>query len=251
VSDIDGIYEISDHGDIDELLGAYALDAVDPDERRRVEDYLTSNPRAAAEVQQHREVATMLAYTGMDAPDGLWDRIVSTIEEPAPAPGPELAKVLPMEASGRRRSRASSFGKWLAATAAAAVLAVAAVSFLDRDTGSDPMQLAVDAARADRDTRIARLSAEGSDVEIEAVVDENGRGFLVADGLPQLPRDQTYQLWGVVGDDVISIGILGPNPELEAFTARADVAALAVTIEPAGGVISNGNPVGAYSGALG
>ena len=26
--------------DLDELLGAYALDAVDPDERRRVDDYL-------------------------------------------------------------------------------------------------------------------------------------------------------------------------------------------------------------------
>jgi anti-sigma-K factor RskA len=239
-----------DH-DMDELLGAYALDAVDIDERRRIEDYLESNPRAAAEVREHREVATMLAYTGMDAPDGLWDRIVSTIEEPAPEPGPELAKVLPMESPRRSTSPAASFGKWILATAAAAVIAIVAVSFVDRDATSDPLQLAVEEARADRDTRIAVLTAEGSPVEIEAVVDENGRGFLVADALPQLPRDQTYQLWGVVGDDVISLGILGPNPELEPFSARVELAALAVTIEPAGGVVSDGNPVGAYSGTLG
>jgi anti-sigma-K factor RskA len=236
--------------EIDELLGAYALDAVDPDERRRVEDYLASNPRAMAEVQQHREVATMLAYTGMDAPDGLWDRIVETIEEPAPAPGPELAKVLPM-ASTRRSTRMASFGRWVAATAAAAVLAVVAISVIDRnDGGADPLQLAVEAARSDRDSRIAVLVAEGSTVEVEAVVDENGRGFLVAGALPQLPREQTYQLWGVVGDDVISLGILGPNPELEPFTARVDLAALAITIEPAGGVVSDGNPDGAYVGTL-
>jgi anti-sigma-K factor RskA len=247
VSDQD---DMNHFDDIDELLGAYALDAIDPDERRRVEDYLEASPRAAAEVREHREVATMLAYTGMDAPDGLWDRIVSTIEEPAPEPGPQLAKVMPMESSRRSRSRAASFGTWIVATAAAALIAIVAVSFLDRGATTDPLQLAVDEARADRDTRTAVLSAEGSPVEIEAVVDESGRGFLVADALPQLPREQTYQLWGVVGDDVISLGILGPNPELELFTARVDLAALAVTIEPAGGVVSDGNPEGAYVGVL-
>ena len=58
----------------------YALDAVDDDERRAVEDYLAANPRARAEVQQHREVATMLAWSGMDAPEGLWDRIVDSLD---------------------------------------------------------------------------------------------------------------------------------------------------------------------------
>ena len=66
--------------DMDDLLGAYALDAVDDDERRAVEDYLAANPRARAEVQEHREVATMLAWSGMDAPEGLWDRIVGSLD---------------------------------------------------------------------------------------------------------------------------------------------------------------------------
>ena len=85
--------EQGDTYELDELLGAYALDAVDADERRRVEDYLEINPKAAAEVQEHREVATMLAYTGMDAPPDLWSKITAEIEADAPAPGPELAKV--------------------------------------------------------------------------------------------------------------------------------------------------------------
>jgi anti-sigma-K factor RskA len=238
--------------ELDELLGAYALDALDDDERRRVEEYLALNQRAAQEVQDPREVATMLAFTGMDAPAGLWDRIASELDERAPAPGPELARVLPIDRSARRGSRARSVGTWLAVTAAAAVVAVVAVTVVDRraDAPGDPLQAAVAAARGDRDSRAATLVADGADVTAEAIVDEDGHGYLLASDLPTLADDQTYQLWGVVGDDVISIGILGPNPEIETFTIEADVAAFAVTIEEAGGVVSDGNPDGAYVGEL-
>lgn len=237
--------------DMDELLGAYALDAVDPDERRRVEEYLAVNPRAAAEVRQHREVATMLAYTGSDAPEGLWDRIAASIDEPAPEPGPELAKVMPIDEQRRTRSRVAALGRWSLATAAAAVLAIAAVLVVDSRRGEpEPLEAALDAARADRDSRSVELVTEGTDTPIEVVIDESGRGYLLGADLPQLPRDRTYQLWGVVGDDVISIGILGPSPDVATFTARVDLAALAITIEEEGGVVSDGNPDGAYVGEL-
>jgi anti-sigma-K factor RskA len=238
--------------ELDELLGAYALDAVDDDERRRVEEHLALDPRAAREVQEHREVATMLAFTGMDAPAGVWDRIASALDERAPAPGRELARVLPIDRAARRGRRLRSMGTWLAVTAAAAVVAVVAVSVVDRraDAPGDPLQAALAAARNDRDSRAAILVAEGADVIAEAIVDEDGHGYLLASDLPTLGDDQTYQLWGVVGDDVISIGILGPNPEIETFTIEADVAAFAVTIERAGGVVSDGNPDGAFVGEL-
>src|SRR5829696_5058624 len=91
--------------EIEELLGAYALDAVDPDEREIVEQYLATHPRARAEVSQHQEVATLLAFTGTTAPEGLWDRIAASLEEQAPEPGPELAKVLPMAPPAARPRR--------------------------------------------------------------------------------------------------------------------------------------------------
>lgn len=244
------LYDRPTADELDELLGAYALDAVEPHERRLLDDYIASNPRAAAEVEQHREVATMLAFTGSDAPEGLWDRIVSSLDEPAPEPGPELAKVLPVDAARRRRSRLEAFGKWSLASAAAAVVAVSAVVVLDLGRGSsDPLQSAVEAVRSDRDSRQAVLvNDEG--LGIEVVVDESGLGYILAADLPQLPRDLTYQLWGVVGDQVISIGILGPSPQIATFTAKGDLAALAITIEASGGVISNGNPDGWYFGEL-
>ena len=68
---------------------------------------------------------------------------------------------------------------------------------------------------------------------------------------PALGADQTYQLWGVVSDaQVISLGILGPNPELETFTVEGEVSALAITIEDAPGVIADGNPDGAFVGTF-
>jgi anti-sigma factor RsiW len=248
--------------ELDELLGAYALDAVDPDERRRVEDYLAVNPRAAAEVQEHREVATMLAFTGMDAPEDLWSRIERELEESPPSPGPELAKVLALDAdrpeSGRsasgRRRRLASIGPWVATAAAAAVIAVVAIGVVDRGGGpSDPLEQAYVEARADRDSGSATLVAEGQVAVAEAVIDQDGHGFVDASALPMLADGKTYQLWGVVAStgDAISLGIFGPNPEIEPFTTESSLSALALTIEDHPGVISDGNQDGWYVGTVG
>ncbi len=238
--------------ELDELLGAYALDAVDADERRRVEDYLAINPRASTEVQAHREVATMLAFTGMDAPDGLWNRIADEIGEQAPPLGPELARVMSIDDHPRRR-RLAAVAPWIVSAAAAVILvAVVAVGMADRaDAPNEPIASALDVARADRDSLSTTLVAEGSGASAEAIIDQDGHGFVVARDLPTLPDGETYQLWGVVENgDVISLGIFGPNPEIETFTVEGSVSALAITIEQSPGVISNGNPNGAFVGAF-
>jgi anti-sigma-K factor RskA len=238
--------------ELDELLGAYALDAVDDDERRRVEDYLAVNPRAESEVQAHREVATMLAFTGMDAPDRLWSRIAGEIGDQAPPPSGDLAKVLSIDEAPRRRSRFATAAPWVASVAAAAVVGFVAFGLADRaDAPNDPISSALEVARADRDSLTTTLVSEGSDAFAEAIIDQDGHGFVVAQNLPTLADDQTYQLWGVVPNgDVISLGIFGPNPEIETFSVFGELTALAMTIEQAPGVISNGNPDGAFVGAF-
>jgi len=237
--------------ELDELLGAYALDAVDGDERRRVEDYLEVNPRASAEVQAHREVATMLAFTGMDAPDDLWSRISDELGEQAPPPGPELAKVISFDDHPKRRA-ISRIAPWAVSVAAAAIVAFVAVGLADRaDAPNDPLANAVEVAQADRDSVTTTLVTEGSDASADAIIDQDGHGYVLARDLPTLPDGQTYQLWGVVeSGDVISLGIFGPNPEIETFTVEGTVEALAITIEQNPGVISDGNPDGAFVGTF-
>ena len=150
-----------DNYDLDELLGAYALDAVSPEEAQRVEDYLMINPKAVAEVREHREVATMLAFTGMDAPEGLWNRIEQDLDAPAPAPGPELAKVLAISEAPRKR-RILTVAPWLVSAAAAAIVGIAAVGLADRASApTDPLAAAYQDADGDRDSGRATLVADG------------------------------------------------------------------------------------------
>lgn len=68
------------------MLGAYALDAVEPDEAAAIELHLPTCPRCRHELADHREVAALLGYAaGGSAPGGVWDRIIASLEEPPPA----------------------------------------------------------------------------------------------------------------------------------------------------------------------
>jgi anti-sigma-K factor RskA len=232
--------------DIEELLGAYALDALDDDERRAVEDYLLANPRARAEVQEHREVATMLAWSGMDAPEGLWDRIAGHLEGSESAPESELGHVLPMRASSRRRSPMRTIGSWAVATAAAALIAVAAVR-ISSDDSSTTKSAGIGAAAEDALSNPQSVQAEltsGSSLKVRAVIDPDGHGYLFAGSLPPLDSSHTYQLWGQVEgqDSLISLGLLGASPKTEQFTVKGHLSLLAITEEAAGGVVSSSNP---------
>lgn len=238
---------------LDELLGAYALDAVDDDERRAIEQYLTVSPRARQEVADHREVATMLAWTSMDAPEGLWDRIASELDEVAPPPRGELASVLSM--GDHRDQRRPTPARWWTGMAAAAVVGILAGglvvgTLLSGDDEAPSLAAAVEQARADRDSLVTELTRSDGAIGAEVIIDQDGHGYLLGTALPELPDDQTYQLWGVIGEQVISLGVLGRNPEIELFSASEPVSQLVVTIEPAGGVVSNGNPDGAYAGSV-
>src|SRR5437899_2768096 len=113
-----------EHVDIEEMLGAYALDAVDGDEREMVERHLADCPRCREEVAEHREVAAQMAYIGAPAPDGLWDRIIANLEDIPPALG--LAPVVPMSqarsvATMRLGRRAVAVGAAVATAAAVAI----------------------------------------------------------------------------------------------------------------------------------
>ena len=67
------------HDELAGLLGAYALDAVEPDEAAALAAHLERCPRCAAELSEHREVAGLIANAGVDAPPELWEQISARI----------------------------------------------------------------------------------------------------------------------------------------------------------------------------
>jgi anti-sigma-K factor RskA len=232
--------------ELDALLGAYALDALDADERRRVEDYIAQNPSARAEVDELRETAASLALSpsaGSDeaASPELWQRISHSI---AAEPRPSAARD---ELAARRERR---HAPWLAIVASAAaaiavVLAVQLISLNGRLDDNRTVAAAFDRAAESKDAKQVALRADGADVA-RVVLLPDGSGFLKADRLPKLPDDQTYQLWALRGAadnrTAISAGVLGADPTTVGFHTNGPVDGLALTVEREGGVVQPSKP---------
>lgn len=239
------------HDELAELVAAYALDAVEPGEAARVEAHLATCPQCRAELASHHDITGLLANTGGDAPTLLWDRIAAQLEPPphdgqSPAPPPPWAgRSGPARLRARQRWRLVAVTGTAAAVAAIAVLGVQ-VGRLDhrveqlatREGGQ--LAQAARAASADPGARQVLLaSVAGGPAEARVVIVAPGTAYLFNDHLPRLPGDETYQLWSLDAGRAISVSLLGNHPSTVAFSVDpATATSFAITVEPAGGVVS-------------
>ncbi len=77
--------------------------------------------------------------------------------------------------------------------------------------------------------------------------DADGNAVVASVGLAQLSDAETYQLWSVIGDEIVSVGLLGANPDEVALRIEGEPAVLALTVEVAGGVaVSEATPVAVW-----
>jgi len=258
------------HAEIEELLGAYALDAVDPETAALVEQHLDECRRCAAEVAQHHEVAGLIANSGGAPPttlwDGIagrlggtsgdsWDRLAARLDVPDDGPAGRGGDVVPLDQS-RRRSRRVAAGAGLVAAAAAAIALTLGVQVDHLHSQVSALQASPQLSAAERAALDARSTERitlsdpthpGAHVTpVTIVLTASGTGFVVndrGDGLAPLPSDRTYQLWGVVGSRTISLGLLGTHPGIVPFSVAGSpgVSAFAITDEVAGGVVKSAN----------
>ena len=222
------------HPDVEDLLGAYALDALDADERDAVELHLRDCPRCRAEVADFRETAALLAYGGAEAPPGIWEKIQASLEE-AP-PRLELARVVPID-------RAKPWRQILVANAAVLLIVAAlAVVALRRDSSpSDGARDPFEAALVHSEAKNVHLAPAGGQGSADLVI-LDGQVYLYRNSLPPLGEDETYQLWGQQGETKVSLGVLGSKPGRLVVAADAEYEAIAVTAEKKPGVVSSSNP---------
>ena len=231
--------------EIESLLGAYALDAVDDDERAEVEAHLATCPRCRAEVAAHREVAALMANGAVAAPEGLWDRIAEELspELPASAPGAaDLLAHLPRRARPPRRHPRAFVGALVLAAAVLVVVALLSlrVSNLTQQLHSTKtavgISAAVDSVLAHQHRTITLTSADRSE-DATVVIGSDDEGYWIRSNLDRLPSSETYQLWTIVrGKVIVSLGVLGPDPKAtSAFRLAPDMGRLMVTVEPEGG----------------
>jgi anti-sigma-K factor RskA len=239
---------IANRDDMRDLLAAYAVDSVSPQERAKVEAALAEDHQLRIELDEHRTVLSVLAeavdpYPSTPSPL-VWDRIASEIEG-ANEVSPKLVSVRDIQKQKR-------FTKWTATMAfaamALALLLGVSVFQLQQERGTPALETAIQELLDDPSATVATLEAAG-DVAAEAriVLGTDGVGYVYADSLPALDASRTYQLWAIVGDRVISAGVLGADPDDSPFQIVGDVAGFAITEEVAGGVpVSEGETIAVW-----
>jgi anti-sigma factor RsiW len=250
------------HQDIQELLGAFALDAVDNDERNVIEAHLAGCPRCRAEVEGYRETAALLAHSGERAPEGVWDRISEALDEAPPAL--DLARITPPadELADRRQAKAAPRSISLRVAAVTMAVAAAITLFLgvalgrSGEDGFGRFEKFVDAMQEAQLTNAAQAALASPNAEQVELASPDGKpmaklvrlpdgtGYLVPTSLARPPAGRVYQLWAVRSDAKISLGVLGDTPAVAAFRMTGPVVAFAVTEEKAGGVgVSENQPL--------
>jgi anti-sigma-K factor RskA len=222
--------------EIEDLLAAYSIDAVDDEERAAVDEYLARDPDARAEVGDLQRAASYLAYAGGPPPPGVWEQLESKLAGGEPGEPPAPPRLVP---SARRSRPSTQTWRWIAAAAVIAAVVFAALWLVSRDNNNNGTDLAALAANANHATgaQHARLVDSDGNVLARAVVLRDGTGYLNS-SLPALPAGRTYQLWGLGTSAPVSLGVMGRNPNVVAFHVNGTPSQLAVTNERAGGVVA-------------
>ncbi|MGW0997510.1 anti-sigma factor [Streptomyces sp. NPDC002523] len=243
-------------GDPHSLAAPYALDALDPGERRRFEKHLGDCERCAAEVRELSEDAVRLAWsTAAPAPAALRERVLAAVratpQEQAPAPGRERTRRLPPHVWGTqpppartRTPRARPLLAPLATVTAAAALVVAGLFAVQADRTQDRL----DAEQA-RTREIAHVltapdarsaagrDAQGRGIGVIASVSER-RAVVTLSGYGTPPGGRVHQLWLMrPPEQPRSLGLLAGDTPLVARGLEESATSLAVTVEPDGGSV--------------
>src|SRR5450631_56870 len=117
-----------------DLLAAYALDAVENEDRLRVEQHVAHCPRCQAELDGYRDVAAAIGNSVEKVPETLWSRISSRLVERPIDGAPPMPVLLrpdfdqgahPREVVDASRRRASMWR-----TSTMTVIAVAAMTVI-------------------------------------------------------------------------------------------------------------------------
>jgi hypothetical protein len=203
-----------------DLAAAVALDALEPDQYRRVEEHAEACPDCARHLSDFREVAAALgsAVPRIDPPATLRGRVFEAVAHTR------------QEGRGRwpRRLRRARFSPaWLVA-AASFLFSLGAVAWVAILQGQivalrNDAQVARDrAARYDHVVEVLAsdklairpLQAASLTVPSRGMVymdPSSGTGMLMCHNLPPIEQGHAYQVWFVRGNERISGGLLWPD----------------------------------------
>lgn len=169
----------------------------------------------------------------------VWDRVAAEVT------ADDRSTVTPFRSNPETTTATSArrtAPRWYAITAiAAALVLVAGGIWVASTSGPTATETAGSITRdlADPETGVVALSL---------TIHDDGYTSTEASDLAVLDADHTYQLWSVVGEEIVSVALLGQDPDGVSFRIEAEPAVLALTVEKPGGVaVSTQTPVAVWS----
>lgn len=215
-------------GDIHALSGAYAVDALDDQEREAFERHLAGCSACQAEVDSLREAAASLADTvAMTPPAHLRDAVLGEIAKVRPLP--------PLIPIGHRRSNRL---RWVSGSVVlAAAIALFVVFSAPRTSNPSPnLSAAAQIVHADDAITVSQHLGNGATVVWYRSARLNGAAVSIKN-LPTAPPGKTYELWLQTSDGVMHRDRLihGGTTLVKLQGSGRSAVGAGLTVEPTGG----------------
>lgn len=220
--------------DIHALVGAYAVDALDPEERAAFEAHLAECPACQEEVAGMQEAAALLGATAaVSPPAALRERVMADITTVRPLPPPT--------GRGSAYPRRRRFRPALLAAAAAVVIGLgvgaAVVQPWADESSQAPRLSAADRVRAADDAETFTQTLDGG-AEATVIRSQSlNQAVLVTSDMPAPPTGKVYELW-LEHEDVgmVAAGLMdGADHEVVLEGDPATAVGFGITVEPEGG----------------
>lgn len=225
------------------LSGAYALDALEPDEAAEFRRHLQVCQVCCDEVRELRKAAARMAeLDAVPAPPELRRRVMSAVDRT-----PQEPPSRPVVDLGSRRTDSDGNGtgaepgprRWLPrllAAAAAVAIVGGGVWAVDGLRSEDPaLTTAAQQVFGAEDARTVTVeTANGGKLKV-AVSPERNEMAVDTRELPELDDEHVYQIWAVHGTEMVSAAVLEDIEDGAAMGMPGEDTQVAFTIEPKGG----------------
>ena len=223
---------------IDALLALAALGELSAEEETELDALLAADVSAADDLAAVLAIAAQVQALNAEAPPAeLKARVmeaIALVEQGGAPVAPADAPVVDLAAARERRAAR----RWQPVAAAAAVAMLVVGGVVATRSGGDETDVVAQVIAAD-DAEVRPFDGDlGGELRAVYSPDQN---VLVVDGagVATLVDSETYQLWLVADDGVVSVGTFRPDDDGRVAAgfvgADPDGRTLGVTIEPAGG----------------
>jgi anti-sigma-K factor RskA len=247
---------------LERIAAAYALGTLRGGARRRFETMAREQApvRAAALIWQGRLSSINELQTGAEPDPAVWTRINNLVQADRERARVQALRNAPPPVPGGFTTWLRSLALWRGISAAGAMATVAAVMVglnVRQDMGSEIAALQSQLQAAPQIEYVAVLADDRSAASMLVTIDAKKQKLTLQRlGDFQEAGDKSLQLWALPPSGTPkSLGVLGGERLLRLTAGESDVnnvPALAISLEPKGGVPGEGGPTGPvlFKGAL-